>query len=243
MAIDNQENGLTEVHHALLFAFVVKAVIERIGEQRGEEIIRKAVRQYGAERGRRMALRAQANGHSLNMGNYLAYSEYKVRSKDMAQKIVEKVPHARVCMSQCSWFTTWQRNGLLPYGRLYCLEIDKAVVRGFNPDLQIDVIDTQSNGAAQCEFVFHDANLTLKNYLAIAYKKAIRPGKKAILPWEYHLGHLITAMEEVIAEALGETGQSAIDAGLEEFAINCGEPAMQMVMARRKMNYACVPQG
>ncbi len=67
MAINDPKIEFTEEHHAMLFALISKAVIERAGEQHGEAIIRKAVRQYGAERGRRMALRAQANRHPRNI--------------------------------------------------------------------------------------------------------------------------------------------------------------------------------
>lgn len=243
MATKDPQEGFSETQHALLFAFITKAVMERVGAQTGEAMIRKAVRQYGEERGRRMALRARANGHVLSMSNYLAYSEYRVRSKEMTQKVIEKVPHARVCMSHCSWFTTWEKHGLLPYGRLYCLEIDEAVVRGFNPALQIDVVETQSNGADQCEFVFQDANLTLKNYLAIAYKKAVRPGKKAMMPWEYHLGHLYKTLQRVIIEEFGDAGQAAIEAGMTEFAALCGEQARDAIVASSKMDYSKVIGG
>jgi hypothetical protein len=116
------------------------------------------------------------------------------------------------------------------------------VVRGFNPDLKIDVIETQSNGASKCEFVFHEANLTLKNYLSIAYKKAVHPGKKAIMPWEYHVGHLLTTMEKVIEGELGETGQSAFQIALNEFAQVYGEQALQAVLGKREKDYADLPK-
>jgi len=235
------QDGFTEIHHALLFAWISKAVLEWVGEQRGEDIIRRAVRQYGQERGHRMSLRAQANGHALSMTNYIAYSEYKNSPGGMEQKIVEKVPHARVCISKCPWHTTWEENGLLPYGRLYCVEIDEAVVQGFNPALQLDVHGTQTNGAAQCEFLFHDANLTTINYLLIGYRKAVNPGAKAILPWEYHTGHLFKTVEKVIVEELGEMGQRAIDGALVEFANRFGEQALQRVAASRSIDYSILP--
>lgn len=242
MPAENPPQGFTEKHHALLFACVVRAVVQTAGEERGEAVIRKAVRRYGEERGGRMAQRAQANGHQLNMGNYLTYSEYRTSPGGMEQKIVEKVPHARVCISRCSWHTTWVENDLLPYGRLYCLEIDEAVVRGFNPALMIEVRGTKTNGAEQCDFVFHDANLTLLNTLSIGYKKTVRPGKKAVMPWEYHTAHLFAALEKTVAEELGESGRKAVEEGLADFAARCGAQAAQTVQDGRSADYTSVPE-
>jgi hypothetical protein len=243
MSKKDGQHGFTEVHHALLFAWIGKAVVEQAGEQTGEAILRKAIRQYGEERGRRMALRAQANKHALSMVNYIGYGEYKISPGEMELKTIQRSPHARICISRCPWHTTWKEDGSLALGRLYCLEIDQALVHGFNPALQLDVKGTRTSGAAECEFVYHDADLTLPNYLLIAYRKAVRPGVKAVMPWDYHVGHLFTTLEKVIVEELGEQGQRAIEAGLVEFAERYGAQAMQRVAASRSKDYMSVSEG
>jgi hypothetical protein len=234
-----QKDGFTEIHQALLFAWIAKAVIERVGEQRGEAVIRKATRQYGEERGRRMALRAQADKHVLSMINYIGYGEYKITG-EIELKIIERSPHARVRIPKCPWHATWKENGLLSFGRLYCLEIDQALVRGFNPELRVDVNATLPNGAAECEFVYYNADVTILNYLLIQYRKAVNPGAKAVMPWDYHVGHLFRTLERVGVEELGRAGQEAIGAGLAEFAERYGEQAMQRVVASRSKDYESV---
>ena len=146
MSDNEKQENFTEFHHALLFGWISKAVIEIVGEQHGETVLRKAVRQYGEERGRRMAHRAKANGHPLSMTNYLAYSEWKASPGEMKLTMVEKSPHAKVYVHKCPWHTVWEKNGMISYGRFYCLEIDNALVSGFNPELQLDVYGTQTNG-------------------------------------------------------------------------------------------------
>lgn len=243
MSKKDQQHRFAEVHHALLFAWIGKAIVKLVGEQTGEAILRKAIRQYGEERGRRMALRAHANKHALSMVNYFAYSEYRISPGEMELEIIRQSPHARLCISKCPWNTAWKENGLLALGRLYCLEIDQALVHGFNPALQLDVKGTQTDGAAACEFVYHDADPTLPNYLLIGYRRAVRPGVKAVMPWDYHVGHLFTTLEKVIVEELGEEGQRAIEAGLAEFAERYGEQAMQRVLASRSKDYTSVSEG
>ncbi len=69
----NPPQTLTATHHAMLFALMARAVVRDTAEKSGEMVMRKAVRAYGEQRGRRMALRARANGHALSMANFLAY--------------------------------------------------------------------------------------------------------------------------------------------------------------------------
>jgi hypothetical protein len=61
--------SFTPTDHALLFAWIGREVVQRVGEEKGEAIMRKAVARYARQRGQRMALRAQANGHALTMTN------------------------------------------------------------------------------------------------------------------------------------------------------------------------------
>ena len=72
------EDGVqfTETDHAMLFGWMARAVIQRVGEEKGEVVVRQAVRRYGEQRGRRMALRAEANGHPRSMTNYIVYGEW-----------------------------------------------------------------------------------------------------------------------------------------------------------------------
>lgn len=238
-----EQNRFNESHHALLFAWIANAIVERIGAQRGEAIVRKAVRQYGEERGRRMALRAQANRHAPSMVNYFGYSEYRITSGAMEMKISRQSPHGKLCVSKCPWHSAWKAAGLVSLGRLYCLEIDEALVRGFNPELQLEVKGTLTSGAARCEFVYHDADPTILNYLIVGYRRAIRPGARAVMPWDYHVGHLFSTLEKVATKELGQVGREAIEAGLAEFAEHYGEQALRRVVASRGKNYDRVPEG
>jgi hypothetical protein len=237
MSKKNHQEEFDETHHALLFAWIAIAVVERVGEQKGEAILRKGIRQYGEQRGRRMALRAQANKHACSMLNYIAYSEYRPTPGAFDLKIIERIPHARAQSPRCPWYATWKEMGLLAVGRLYCSEIDTALVRGFNPELKMELVSTLTEGADHCEFVYHNAYITIPNYLLIQYRRAINPGMKAVKPWDYHVGHLFNTLEKVVVEELGQIGQEAIQAGLAEFAERYGDQAILRVVASRSKDY------
>jgi hypothetical protein len=239
----DQSDHFNETHHALLFAWIANAVEEQVGQQKGEAVIRKAVRQYGEERGRRMLLRAQAKKHALSMINYLGYREYNISPGVMDLKIISKPPHAMFRISTCPWQRAWEENGLMSVGKLYCLEIDQALLRGFNPDLQLDVILTLSNGDPRCEFVYHDANLKIPNIVLFGYRKGINPGPKAVMPWDYHVGHLFNTFEKTAYEELGKAGKQAVETGLAKFGERYGESAMKKVMVSRNVDFDIVPLG
>jgi hypothetical protein len=229
------------IHHALLFAWISKAVFDRVGEERAEAVIRKAVRRYGEQRGGRMALRAEANGHALSMLNYLAYGEWRAAPGESIQKVVDKVPHVVAHVHKCPWHQAWQEKDLLPYGRLYCQEVDEALVRGFNPELKIEVRGTKPEGNELCEFVFHDANLGLFNTLLMGYRRAVKPADKSVMPWEYHMGHLYKTMGEVLGEEIGELGGEAMNAALKEFTRSFGDDAVDAIRAYSGTDFNRLP--
>jgi hypothetical protein len=242
MSKKEQVGHFDETHHALLFAWIAQAIEEQVGQQKGEDVIRKTVRQYGEERGRRMLLRAQAKKHALSMINYLGYREYNISPGVMDLKISSKPPHAMFSTSTCPWHKAWEENGLMSVGKLYCLEIDQALLRGFNPNLQLEVIGTLPAGDPRCEFIYHDANLKIPNIVLFGYRKVINPGPKAVMPWDYHVGHLFNTFEKVANKELGKVGQQAVEVGLARFGERYGESALKKVMASRNMDFDIIPQ-
>jgi hypothetical protein len=230
------KESLSPKHHALLFAWISREVIRRVGEERGEAVIHKAVRKYGEQRGRRMALRVQADGQELSMLNFLTHAEWEGNKEDHIQKTLETAPHFHAQVSKCLWHDTWMENDLLPYGRLYCLEVDQALVSGFNPALILEVNATLSNDHRDCDFVFHNANLTPEN-LQIMEERRQAVRDTAVMPWDYHLGHLYKTIGEVLLEELGEVGQEAVKAAMQEFAGRFGEEAARIIEGYREEDF------
>jgi hypothetical protein len=221
----------TAEHHAMLFAWIAEAVVEIAGSEKGEEVMRLAVRRYGMERGRRMALRAEADARPLNMLNYIAYAEWKAQPGEMKQKVAGRNPHAEVKVSVCPWHSAWEKSGMIPMGRFFCLEIDKALVSGFNPELNIDINSIHTDGSDYCDFVFREAKLNIPNLFLLVLRKLFRPGKKAVRSWDYHLGHLYKTLKTVITEELGVQGAEAAGQALKVFQEHFGSSAARKVLS------------
>jgi hypothetical protein len=129
----------------------------------------------------------------------------------------------------------------MQYGRFFCMEIDKAVVQGFSEDLVLEVNGTLSNGAEYCDMTFREADFTPMKMAGVAWKKVVRPGRAAVMPWEYHVGHLYKTLAEVITEELGEQASDVMAAALEDFNGRYGEAATETVLAYQDTDFDQLP--
>ena len=218
------DNTFTAEHHALLFAWLSEAVIAREGGEGGAALMRRAVRRYGEERGRRMALRAQADGEPLSMANFMAYGELPATPEASESASEAAGGTIRKTITTCPWHTAWAEHDLMMHGRLYCLEIDQALVRGFNTTLRLDVNATQPSDSIPCEFVFHDVSEP-------------GPERGRVMPWAYHLGHLYWTMAAVIIDSLGQEGAAATKAALTRFGERYGKKAAGVVLGYREVDF------
>jgi len=229
--------SFTPTHHALLFGWISRGVIRVVGEDRGEVIMRKAVRHYAAQRGRRMAMRAQRDEQELNMLNYLVYGEWESGETEMhVWETLQSDPHFAMRISICPWMTAWRENNLIPYGRYYCMEVDEALVRSFNSELRLDVNKTLPDSGECCDFIFHDAELTPENNQVMAERIQELNGS-AIMPWDYHIGHLYWSISEVIEGELGEHSAVILNEALENFTQRFGEEAAQIVLEYQQVDF------
>jgi hypothetical protein len=240
MTAEERKKSYGAKHHALLFAWMSQEVIQRAGTEKGKDVIRKAVQRYGRQRGRRMAMRAQADGQKLSMFNFLVYGEWEASEGDFDRIILETDPHFHIQVRRCPWNETWMGNDLLPYGRLYCLEVDNALIQGFNPDLTLELNATLPNDQRDCDFIYREANLNPENFKRMEQRRQ-EVHDMAVMPWDYHLGHLYKTIREEVIDELGEIGEEAIHAAMSEFAREFGEGAAEIVLGFKETDFDSLP--
>ena len=122
----------SEKEHAAVLIAYYEGFIKALGEESGRAAFLLAERQYGERRGRRMAQRALRDGFPLDFTSYFAYGELITTpggyegSYEASEGLVHEVQH------KCPWASAFREQGGMACARLYCSEIDAAVVRGFN---------------------------------------------------------------------------------------------------------------
>lgn len=131
-----------------LFCTIAEEVITEFGEK-GKEVIGNAVKTYGEERGKRIAELVKSLGKEPNLKNFFIYGDldskstlkYKPKIVDGNLEIV-----GRDCIF-CKGCKEWDK---LDYGQIYCEFIDKSILKGYNPDLKIEVPSTLTKGDKKC---------------------------------------------------------------------------------------------
>jgi hypothetical protein len=221
---------LTEKHHAILFALLAKRGIQQFGQEDGEAAMRETVRRYGEQRGRRMAKRALRDHQSLSLSTYLRYSEWRSMTgegRSISEKQGENLIN-RILV--CPWNNAWLEADLQPYGRLYCLEIDAALAKGFNPDAWLEVRRTLSNDGEACEFVFHQAVQPVEK----------APEEQTVMPWAFHCAHLYYTCREVLRHRFGEAGYQIADNALGEFGSRYENIALEEIQRYANADFEAI---
>ena len=167
-----------------------------------------------------MALRAVADGRELSFRTYLTYAEWR-HAQELARipsrvETLATSPDLHRHVMTCPWHEAWRDAGLLSYGRHYCRHIDRALVRGFDAGLVLQVGETLSGGGTRCDFSFRKADLSSEDLAAIT-AESLELAPRTVMPWGYHLGHLYKTMGESIAAETGAMGELLVSDGFKAF--------------------------
>lgn len=225
-------------HHAMLFAYLAKRTIDAFGDE-GKAAVTAGVRHYGEQRGHRMALRTQADGNPLDVENYLVYGEWEAFPGQMDLRFPKYSPEVHMENHCCPWYTEWSKRGLLEYGKYYCKDVDAALARGYN-GMELKLLANRTLGDAFCDFVFEGCGVPEERMEAFAEKRN-KIGSKAKMPWEYHVGHLYSAMREAIVGAFGADGEKAVDLAMEDYKKEYGKAAYDLVLQYADIDYDEMP--
>ncbi len=201
-------------HHAVLYGLIAREAIQSSITARCT--LAKATSIYGAERGHRMAAYAQAENIERTMPAYALFKEW--RPPQEGQMVTEEAvrsPQFATTVRRCEWYETWKKYGLLEYGNMYCRYVDKQLVKGFNPELELDIPALLSLGDPCCIFNWgYERTPEIEEELA---RQQAAVGCKYVRDFLYHTAHLYCAMSRVFAEDLGEEGRGIIDRAMEQF--------------------------
>jgi hypothetical protein len=98
---------------------------------------------------------------------------------------------------------------------------------------------TRTEGAEICDFYFRYESLDEEDFKLLKERKE-KLGSKAKKDWDFHIGHLLSAVEEVFTEELGEKGTLIIDEALEMYEDKFGKEAYTRLMEYRDLDYESV---
>jgi len=117
---------------ALLYYHLTKAMVDAYGEE-AKEVIRKAIRAFGLERGREIARRVKEAGGELTMENLDRFYDMPIAQGWSPQAQFDGTKkYSRT--ESCTFASLWIEKGWNEIGRLYC-DVDPAIREGYNSNL------------------------------------------------------------------------------------------------------------
>jgi hypothetical protein len=140
-----------EGHLMHLLASVAREAEAAFGTE-GLEMVRRAVTRAGEERGRCIAQTAREAGKPLTLMNFFLYSDLVTTGHEVVPELVDGEFHLRV--NKCSLADRLNELGLEEYGKHYCIPIDIAILKGYNPKLQLELKAQMTLDADHCHFVY-----------------------------------------------------------------------------------------
>ena len=210
--------AFTEESQTFLIAAYYKELKETFGE-RGVEAFIHAVKQYGMQRGSRMAQRAIRDGQKLDYITFCRYGEWEpsgevVRTGNVSKtSVASYTPDYEYHVMTCPWYQGFQKFGALEAGALYCANLDEAINQGFNGQIPFRTVQTMHT-ADCCIFRVRNAGITPETDL--------KHREGSVRGFDYHCAHVYTAFGTVCTGIFGQEGEAVIERVLGAFGEQYG---------------------
>jgi hypothetical protein len=134
----------------LLHMCYARTLVDELGEERGRELIEKAIWDYGTKIGHRMRERVLAKGLEPTVENMDQGSDLSPIGFD--HRDVEIDGEIRAQSLGCAIAEPWHDYGEQELGGLYCL-VDPAKMQAYHPDYTMVHLRKIPNGDPCCEIV------------------------------------------------------------------------------------------
>ncbi len=131
---------------ALIYHYFCETLTDELGEQRGQDLIRKAVDAYGDHIGKEAGNKTREKGLPLTPENY----ESDLPDIAWETETVVVDGEERIRVHHCPLAAEWLEWGDPRKARLYC-SVDQAKMRAFNPDYEYVHVKNLLDGDPYCE--------------------------------------------------------------------------------------------
>lgn len=136
---------------ASLFYHMAREILSELGEERGTELVGRAIKAYGRERGEQHKERALAAGIEHLPENYVELGDLPGLGWDV-EKAVPEENKTHIKITYCPLAEYWREKGAAKLGRLYCA-VDQAKYEGFHSDSEYIHLKNRLDGDDCCEMV------------------------------------------------------------------------------------------
>ena len=219
--------------HAYIAAKYYVYLTESFGE-RGRQAFLHATRYYAEQRGRRMAQRAIRDGRTLDFGTYQEYGEW-VSTPEMIEgnmsnqsEVTSWSPDLTMKITRCPWHLQFASMGLVEAGHDYCSDLDCSICRGFNPELQYDVLQTLHKS---------DCCIHIVRNAGFAEGEAHPKKMEYVRDFEYHCAHSYWSYADITKSVFGSEGEMISSRVLADLAADYSRDMADTLMKYRDTDF------
>ena len=136
---------------ARFFSILAKNLEKKYGAE-GLDLLKETVIEWGVARGKDIAHRAAQSGKTNDLEAYLP--SYDMERSELFGAETKYTPdEIHQDFDRCVFAQTWIDAGEEKYGRIYCENIDPAIVKGYNEDMEC-IHDHLMYKDGHCTFCF-----------------------------------------------------------------------------------------
>jgi hypothetical protein len=139
-----QVRGMGIMFGQLYYHFAT-TLLEEFGETKGKELILKAIRSYGHERGLQVKKEVLKHGLELNIENFRKFSDLPPLGWEIEDDKIKYCPYADPLLEK----------GFKEHGILYC-EVDFAKYEAYNPDMKVKRVKSLFKDDGYCKYEYSD---------------------------------------------------------------------------------------
>ncbi len=170
---DNKdETAIMKDFYTLIYGFIAQRVIDSFGAE-GEQVVRRALRDFGKIRGTNHRERTLHYGLELNMQNLHAYSDLPGDDDQPTNRQIFEKDDFYSDLTECDMFELWKKYDLMDAGVVYCEEIHHAMWSAYHEDTVVIQDKILTRGDDCCTF-----RCKMPNYQAKKDLKCYKEGKK-----------------------------------------------------------------
>lgn len=170
---DNKsEVAIMKDFYTLIYGFIAQRVIDSFGAE-GEQVVRRALRDFGKIRGTNHRERMLHYGLELNMQNLHVYSDLPGDDDQETCRQIFEPDDFYSDLTECDMFELWKKYDLMDAGVVYCEEIHHAMWSAFHEDTVVIQDKILTRGDNMCTF-----RCKMPNYKCKKNEEYYKKGKK-----------------------------------------------------------------
>lgn len=170
---DNKSDvAIMKDFYTLIYGFIAERVIDSFGAE-GEQVVRRALRDFGKVRGTNHRERTLHYGLELNMRNLHAYSDLPGDDDQETDRQIFEKDDFYSDLTECDMYDLWKKYDLMKAAVVYCEEIHHAMWTAYHEDTVVVQDKILTRGDDKCTF-----RCKMPNYKAKHDLKSYKEGKK-----------------------------------------------------------------